>query len=260
MELFQVPAVGDAFGMTLQAQLPHLDTPGVVAEIIERDDGDIVANDASTYFRGLHSWNSRTVWALGKVRGRVLDIGVGAGRHALELQSTGLDVVGIDQSVLAVDVCRTRGLRKAVNLSLDRVPELGQGKFDTLLFLGQNLTLIGSGDDGIGRLRMLHEHANPGAIIIGDTISPIPYLSPSAVVENRQTAGRGAREMHAKVRLRVRWRRYATAWSVHTYSAPDSLARLCFRGGWNLSDLRADGQEYTAILHRRRMVSFGSNA
>ena len=44
------------------------------------------------------------------VRGRVLDLGCGAGRVGLHLQSRGHDVVGIDVSPLAVEIAGQRGL------------------------------------------------------------------------------------------------------------------------------------------------------
>ncbi|HDO42228.1 MAG TPA: methyltransferase domain-containing protein [Candidatus Bathyarchaeota archaeon] len=47
------------------------------------------------------------------IRGRVLDIGCGAGRHSIYLQNKGFNVIGIDISPLAIKVCRLRGLKKA---------------------------------------------------------------------------------------------------------------------------------------------------
>ena len=74
--------------------------------------------------------------------GRVLDVGCGAGRYALYLQEQGLEVVGIDVSPLAIDVCRRRGLRDARLLSVEEV-DASLGKFDTVLMLGHNLALLG---------------------------------------------------------------------------------------------------------------------
>ncbi|MDP2650044.1 MAG: methyltransferase domain-containing protein, partial [bacterium] len=45
--------------------------------------------------------------------GRVLDIGCGGRRHSLYIQKKGFDVVGIDNSPLAIKISRLRGLKKA---------------------------------------------------------------------------------------------------------------------------------------------------
>jgi 2-polyprenyl-3-methyl-5-hydroxy-6-metoxy-1,4-benzoquinol methylase len=50
--------------------------------------------------------------AIDYAKGRVLDVGCGAGRHILYLQKKGLKVLGIDQSPLAVNMCKLRGAKK----------------------------------------------------------------------------------------------------------------------------------------------------
>jgi 2-polyprenyl-3-methyl-5-hydroxy-6-metoxy-1,4-benzoquinol methylase len=72
------------------------------------------------------------------VKGRVLDIGCGAGRVALYLQKKGFDVSGIDVSPLAVKVCKLRGLKKARVLSISNIGAK-LGKFDTLLMFGNKV-------------------------------------------------------------------------------------------------------------------------
>ena len=63
------------------------------------------------------------------VRGRVLDIGCGAGRFALYLQGKGLDVTGID---LAPAPPSWRGVRKAMLRSGAEVGKFKPGSwFDT---------------------------------------------------------------------------------------------------------------------------------
>ena len=77
------------------------------------------------------------------MRGRILDIGCGAGRHCLYLQGKGFDVTGIDNSPLSIEVCRQRGLQNAAVLPLGEIsPALGV--FDTVLMFGSNFGLFGS--------------------------------------------------------------------------------------------------------------------
>lgn len=70
--------------------------------------------------------------ALETARGKVLDIGCGAGSHALYLQEKGLEVKGIDVSKGAVEVCKLRGLQNAENIHL---LDLKDEKFDTIIIL-----------------------------------------------------------------------------------------------------------------------------
>lgn len=87
--------------------------------------------------------------ALSMAKGRVLDIGAGAGCHALALQERGLEVKAIDISPLSCEVMKERGVKDAecVNLFDSQL----QGKYDTLLLLMNGTGIAGK----LNRLSML---------------------------------------------------------------------------------------------------------
>lgn len=79
--------------------------------------------------------------ALAMARGKVLDVGAGAGCHALELQQRGLDVMAIDISPLSCEAMQARGVRQVqcINLYDPRLT----GPYDTLLMLMNGTGIIG---------------------------------------------------------------------------------------------------------------------
>lgn len=87
--------------------------------------------------------------ALSMAKGRVLDIGAGAGCHALALQERGLEVKAIDISLLSCEVMKERGVKNAECVNLFN-PQL-QGKYDTLLLLMNGTGIAGK----LNRLSML---------------------------------------------------------------------------------------------------------
>ena len=82
--------------------------------------------------------------ALRQARGRILDVGAGAGRHALALQERGREVVAIDISPLCVDIMRRRGVLEARLADVFEVQAEDFGQFDTILFLMQSIGMAGS--------------------------------------------------------------------------------------------------------------------
>src|SRR5215475_8761066 len=133
-------ACADAYGEQLLAQY-H--SRASTVEIIERDDGYIAAgSDPGLYFREYKNWSLPERRALRFVKGKVLDIGCGAGRHSLYLQSRGLAVTGIDASRGAVKVCKLRGLRKVLVRPISQVGKFKPAAFDTVLLLGNNFGLL----------------------------------------------------------------------------------------------------------------------
>ena len=87
--------------------------------------------------------------ALSMAKGRVLDLGAGAGCHALALQERGLEVKAIDISPLSCEVMKERGVKNAECVNLFD-PQL-QGEYDTLLLLMNGTGIAGK----LNRLSML---------------------------------------------------------------------------------------------------------
>lgn len=79
--------------------------------------------------------------ALNMAYGKVLDIGAGAGCHALALQERGMDVKAIDISPLSCEVMKERGIKdvECVNLFCKQL----QGKYNTLLLLMNGTGIAG---------------------------------------------------------------------------------------------------------------------
>jgi len=92
--------------------------------------------------------------ALGFCRGRTLDFGAGAGRHALEIQRRGLAVTAIDVAPEAVEVMRERGVTDA--RCGDFTAVAGE-RFDTILLLMHGIGLVGTLE---GLTRFLDEAKN----------------------------------------------------------------------------------------------------
>lgn len=94
--------------------------------------------------------------ALEMVHGRILDVGAGAGCHALELQNEGKTVKAIDISPLSCEAMRLRGVKdvECINLMDNRLAE----EYNTILLLMNGTGIAGKAErlpSLLGRLRQL---------------------------------------------------------------------------------------------------------
>lgn len=76
----------------------------------------------------------------GKLVGRVLDVGCGTGEHALMAASLGYEAVGVDMSMRAIDLAKTKATERGVEVRFVvadalRLVDLGE-QFDTVLDCG----------------------------------------------------------------------------------------------------------------------------
>lgn len=110
--------------------------------------------------------------ALEMCRGKVLDIGAGAGCHALELQKMGMEVIALEKSELASQVMRDRGVE---NIVAKDIFCFSEKPFDTILLLMNGIGIAGT----LSGLKVLLSHLKsilaPGGQILLDS-TDISYL------------------------------------------------------------------------------------
>ena len=71
-------------------------------------------------FRNFNEMTKLEQKALQLAKGKVLDVGCGAGSHSLYLQKKGVDVTAIDISRNAIEACKLRGINNAKVIECSR--------------------------------------------------------------------------------------------------------------------------------------------
>lgn len=94
--------------------------------------GDIEEMPVEVFFREEEDLPELEFIALSLCDGKVLDVGAGAGVHALYLQQKGFDVHALEISEIACNIMKERGVQQVVHQDFYALQ--GQ-KYDTLLFL-----------------------------------------------------------------------------------------------------------------------------
>ncbi|MBO9582520.1 MAG: class I SAM-dependent methyltransferase [Flavobacterium sp.] len=111
--------------------------------------------------------------ALQLAKGKILDVGCGAGSHALSLQNErNLEVTAIDISEKAIETCRLRGIK---NATVENILTFEGEKFDTILLLMNGTGIFGQLKNCNTYLTKLKSLLNPGGQILIDS-SDIIYM------------------------------------------------------------------------------------
>jgi len=111
--------------------------------------------------------------AMAMAKGRILDVGAGAGCHALALQEAGKDVTAIDISQLSCDAMVERGISKVRCINL--FDEALEGPFDTILMLMNGTGIAGKLSNMPTLLARVKALLAPGGQLLIDS-SDLKYL------------------------------------------------------------------------------------
>ncbi|GEO11671.1 class I SAM-dependent methyltransferase [Segetibacter aerophilus] len=194
----------------------------------------------ATYFRGRAEMPDLELIALEKCKGKVLDIGAGAGSHTLLLQEKGLEVTALEISEKAVDVMRLRGVKKAIHQD---VFSYAADPFDTLLLLMNGIGLTGS----IEHLRQFLSHSKkllkPSGQLIFDS-SDVAYLHEHDIPEMDHYYG--------EIMYRYEYKKQKTDWFKWLYIDQQLLSQIAEEEGWTTEILFEDEfDQYLAKLTQK---------
>ena len=236
----------DAFGQALYAAYRGEE----VHEIVERDDGFVDSMSTRGYFSDYEDWSPIEQKAMCFVKGRILDVGCGAGRHSLYLQNKGFDVVGIDISPLALKVCKLRGLHRSKLLPVDAA-EYRPDSFDTIIMMGNNFGLFGNFKKAKKLLNRFHRMTSSNGLIIASSRDPYKTSNPAHLRYHRLNKGKG--RMSGQVRIRIRYQDYVGRWFDYLMVSGEEMKEILLGTGWEVQEFLDSGEPYYIAIIKKRL-------
>ena len=192
------------------------------------------------YFRTMDEMPELEWVALQECRGRILDIGAGAGSHALALQQMGQDVTALEISPLSAGVMRERGVSQILCQDFFT---LSGGGFDTLLLMMNGIGLAGT----LPGLRTFFRHARqllrPGGQLLFDS-SHIAYLYGG----NPPKTG----DYYGEVLYQYGYKRQRSDWFKWLFIDRHTLAAIAGEEGWKTDIICEDDKDQFLARCRRQ--------
>jgi SAM-dependent methyltransferase len=207
------------------------------------------------YFRTMDEMPELEWVALQECRGKILDIGAGAGSHSLALQQMGQDVTALEISPLSAGVMRERGVSQILCQDFFQLaapepgsPDMGAvagaGVYDTLLLMMNGIGLAGT----LSGLRTFFRHARPllrpGGQLLFDS-SDIAYLYGG----NPPKTG----DYYGEVLYQYGYKRQRSDWFKWLFIDRNTLANIASEEGWT-TDIICEDEKDQFLARCRRGV------
>ena len=191
-------------------------------------------------FRTLEEMPDLEVCAINKAKGKVLDVGAGAGVHALEMKKKGCEVLAIVISKGATEHLKNIGL----NVQNINFFDLKDQQFDTITMLMNGIGIAGS----LSNLENTLTHAKsllaPGGKIICDSCD-IRYLyedEDGALWVNLNT------EYYGNFRFQMSYKKEIGSWFDWLYVDFDSLFKAAANVGLKATRIYEQDDNYLAEI------------
>ena len=146
----------DLFGKAMLDFATNNSPENIITEtnISEADEMEV-----SYLFRSFKEMPKLEQKALQLAKGSILDVGCGAGSHALYLQEKGFNVFAIDISPYAIETCKLRGVKRAKQQNILELSTTE--KFDTIY-------LLMNGTGIFGKLKNIDEYLKKLTLLLNE--------------------------------------------------------------------------------------------
>jgi SAM-dependent methyltransferase len=224
---------------------------GTTPEMIERDDGYFeVGAGPEVYLSGVRDWPSAERQSLRLSRGRVLDVGCGAGRVALTLQQRGYDVVGLDDSPLAAKAAMMRGVEQVWCLPIEGIGRK-LDTFDTIVLFGNNFGLFATPEGAHRSLSQLARTTKLGVRILAESTSAYAGAAPAM---DRGYCRRNLERGNApgQARFRYHYGGEVGSWFDWLFVSRAEMREILRGTGWRMTKVigKSSSEPYVAVLEK----------
>jgi SAM-dependent methyltransferase len=222
---------------------------GTLPEVLERDDGFTqVGAGPDVYLSDFKGWPSAERKSVRYMRGRVLDVGCGAGRVALELQKRGVDVVGLEASPLAAKAATIRGVNEVWSMSIEDLSKRIED-FDSLVLFGNNFGIFETPTRARQVLVQLAQRTKPGTRIFAESTNA--YCGGAPAFDRSYYQKNKARGLSpGQLKVRYHYGHLVGAWFRWLYVSRSEMRSILIGTGWHLERVVGahPSEPYVAIL------------
>lgn len=195
----------------------------------------------SLFFRDYEEMPPLEKIALNACSGRVLDIGAGAGSHALWLQNRGIDVTALDLSEGATEAMRRRGVKQIIKNDFFHYDT--DQPYDTLLLLMNGIGIV----ERVERLPLFFEKAagllKKGGKVIVDS-SDLLYLYCN---EDGEITLDLNGDYYGELSYRMDFAKYQGEWFKWLFVDQTTLSDVAQRHGFTSKQLFVDEHHHFLI-------------
>lgn len=215
---------------------------------IERDDGRIESLPVEDYVKTILEWNDLERLGIQHARGKVLDIGCGAGRVGIYLKEIGLETIGIDLSPGAVEACKARGLQETFLMSAGEL-DFPESSFDTVIMFGNNFGILGDDDSIIAMLKTLHRITTDEGIIIAQSADIVKTDTQEHLDYHQMNVDRGRPK--GLIKMRTMYKDLIEDWWDLRLATPEEMIYFAEQAGWKLDKKYQSGVPYVGVLTKK---------
>jgi SAM-dependent methyltransferase len=212
--------------------------------LIRREDGYVSKSSLKEYFA---TWLEPMEEAVTHhIKGKILDIGCGAGRHLLYFQNQGLDILGIDRSPLAIQVCKESGAQRAEVMDIFE-HNLSPYSFDTILLFGHNIGIGGTLEGAkilLAELRQLI--CSKGRLLLSTSDISRTNRDVHLHYHHQKNVTGG---YPGEIRIRIEYKDLISDWFDWLHLEPEVLKSIAEAAGWELQEAHGFyDNDYAAVL------------